>query len=155
MSEEVRHIVCPHCDSVNRIPSGKDARKAKCGQCHQALFNGRPVPVSAKSFETHIQRNDIPVLVDFWAQWCGPCKAMAPVYERLASEFEPEVRFLKVNTEMEPELAARYNIQSIPTLMLFRKGVVVARQAGAMDAQMLRSWLRRHAASVSPAFQAS
>jgi thioredoxin 2 len=80
---------------------------------------------------------------------------MAPVYERLASEFEPEVRFLKVNTEMEPELAARYNIQSIPTLMLFRKGVVVARQAGAMDAQMLRSWLRRHAASVLPAFQAS
>jgi thioredoxin 2 len=80
---------------------------------------------------------------------------MAPVYERLASEFEPEVRFLKVNTEMEPELAARYNIQSIPTLMLFRKGVVVARQAGAMDAQMLRSWLRRYAASVSPAFQAS
>jgi thioredoxin 2 len=92
---------------------------------------------------------------DFWAQWCGPCKTMAPVYERLASEFEPEVRLLKVNTEMEPELAARYNIQSIPTLMLFRKGVVVARQAGAMDAQILRSWLRRHVASVSPAFQAS
>jgi thioredoxin 2 len=136
--------------------SGREgARQAKCGHCHQLLFTGQPVPASAKSFATHIERNDIPVLVDFWAQWCGPCKAMAPVYERLASEFEPEIRFLKVNTEMEPELAARYNIQSIPTLMLFRKGVVVARQAGAMDAQMLRSWLRRHAASVSPAFQAS
>jgi thioredoxin 2 len=155
MSEEARHIVCPHCASVNRIPGEKDARQAKCGHCHQLLFTGQPVPASAKSFATHIERNDIPVLVDFWAQWCGPCKAMAPVYERLASEFEPEVRFLKVDTEMEPELAARYNIQSIPTLMLFRKGVVVARQAGAMDAQMLRSWLRRHAASVSPAFQAS
>jgi thioredoxin 2 len=155
MSEEARHIVCPHCASVNRIPSRKDARQAKCGHCHQPLFTGKPLPASAKSFATHVERNDIPVLVDFWAQWCGPCKAMAPVYERLASEFEPEVRFLKVDTEMEQGLAARYNIRSIPTLMLFRKGAVVARQAGAMDAQTLRSWLRRHTASFSPAFQAS
>jgi thioredoxin 2 len=147
MSEEVRHIVCPHCNSVNRIPSGKDARKAKCGQCHQALFTGRSVPVSATSFEIHIQRNDIPVLVDFWAQWCGPCKVMAPVYERVCSEFEPDVRFLKVDTEMESELAARYNIRSIPALMLFQRGHVVAHQAGALDAQTLRSWLRRYVAS--------
>ena len=155
MSEEARHIVCPHCMSVNRIPTEKDARAAKCGRCHQPLFTGRPVPASAKSFMAHIERNDIPVLVDFWAQWCGPCKAMAPVDERIASEFEPEIRFLKVSTEAEPELAAHYDIRSIPTLMLFRKGAVVARQAGAVDAQMLRSWLRRHLPSVSPASQAS
>ena len=151
MSEETRHIVCPNCDSVNRIPSGKDAGKAKCGHCHQALFTGKPVPASAKSFATHLQRNDIPVLVDFWAQWCGPCKAMAPVYERVCSEFEPVVRCLKVDTESEPELAVRYDIRSIPTLMLFRKGNVVARQAGALDAQTLRAWLRRHTASFSSA----
>src|ERR1700724_3164149 len=155
MSEEARHIVCPHCNSVNRIPNEKDARKAKCGHCHQPLFTGKPAPASAKSFATPIERNDIPVLVDFWAQWCGPCKAMAPVYERVASEFEPQVRFLKVDTELEPELAARYNIRRIPTLMLFRKGAVIAQQAGTMDAQALRSWLRRHTASFPLAFQVS
>ena len=153
MSEATRHIVCPHCDSVNRIPSEKDARQAKCGHCHRALFTGQPVPATVKTFTTHIERNDIPVLVDFWAQWCGPCKAMAPVYERVCAEFEPEVRCLKVDTESEPELAVRYEIRSIPTLMLFRKGNVVARQAGALDAQTLRAWLRRHMASFSPASQ--
>jgi thioredoxin 2 len=154
MSEEARHIVCPHCNSVNRVPREKGARAAKCGRCHQPLFTGRAVPASAESFATHIQHNDIPVLVDFWAQWCGPCKVMAPVYERLAAELEPEVRFLKVDTEAAPELAARYSIQAIPTLMLFKKGAVVARQAGAVNAEQLRSWLRQHAASTLSAFQA-
>jgi thioredoxin 2 len=155
MSQEVRHIVCPHCNSVNRIPRQKDALRAKCGRCHQPLFTGRPIPASAKSFMTHIQRNDIPVLVDFWAQWCGPCKMMAPIYERVASELEPEIRFLKVDTEAEHELAAPYNIRSIPTLVLFEDGVPVARQAGAMDAESLRSWLRQHAASSLSAFEAT
>jgi thioredoxin 2 len=154
MSGEVRHIVCPHCNSVNRIPKEKDARGAKCGRCHQPIFNGRPVAASAESFATHIRHNDIPVVVDFWAQWCGPCKEMAPTYERVASELEPEIRFLKVDTEAGPELAARYNIRSIPTLILFQNGAEVARQAGAMDAASLRSWLRQHAAASFSALQA-
>jgi thioredoxin 2 len=153
MSDDVRHIVCPHCNSVNRIPREKNARAAKCGHCHQPIFAGRPVSVSAASFATHVQRNDIPVVVDFWAQWCGPCKVMAPVYERIASELEPELRFLKVDTEAEPELAARHNIRNIPTLVLFHKGAEIARQAGVMDAESLRSWLRRNAASAISAMQ--
>ena len=155
MSGEVRHIVCPHCNSVNRIPKEKDARGAKCGRCHQAIFTGRPVAVLAESFATHIQHNDIPVVVDFWAQWCGPCKAMAPAYERVASELEPQIQFLKVDTEAAPELAARYNIRSIPTLILFQNGAEVVRQAGAMDAGSLRAWLRQHAAASLSAMPAS
>ena len=155
MSAETRNIVCPNCNTVNRIPREKDARKARCGRCHQPIFTGRPISVTAKSLATQTERNDIPVLIDFWAQWCGPCKAMAPIYERVASEFEPEVRFLKVDTEAEPELSARYNIRSIPTLMLFNKGKVVAQQAGALRAEALRAWLRQHTTPSSPAFQAS
>jgi thioredoxin 2 len=146
MSDATPHIVCPHCGTVNRIPADKPANKAKCGHCHQLLFTGTPSPASTAAFDKQIARNDIPVVVDFWADWCGPCHAMAPAYQRVAAEMEPQFRFLKVDTEAEPELAARYQIRSIPTLMVFRKGALLAQRAGAVDAGTLRSWLRQYAA---------
>ena len=141
---EIRQIVCPHCTAINRTPADRPVEKAKCGACHNPLFGGKPVAASAQSFATHLQRNDIPVVADFWAEWCGPCKMMAPAYDRVAAELEPHVRFLKVDTEAEQQLAAQYNIRSIPTLMLFRNGKVVAQRAGASDAASLREWIQQH-----------
>ncbi|MCW5714034.1 MAG: thioredoxin TrxC [Bauldia sp.] len=143
MSDDGTHIVCPHCGGVNRIAAGRDAGEGKCGKCHNPLFTGQPVNVDAAAFDRHVLRNDIPVVVDFWADWCGPCHAMAPAYARAAAEIEPRLRFLKLDTEAEPAVSARFGIRSIPTLIVFRNGRAVAQQAGAMGDQQLRSWLQQ------------
>lgn len=142
-----QHIVCPHCAATNRVPASKNASAGKCGKCHNPLFTGHAVPATAATFAKHIQQNDIPVVVDFWADWCGPCKMMAPAYQQAAQQLEPEMRLLKVDTEQAQDLAAQFNIRSIPTLALFKNGREIARQAGAMDAGSIVSWAKAQAAS--------
>ena len=138
------HIVCPHCNAINRIPASRIQNAPKCGKCHALLFNAEPVALTASNFKKHISRNDIPVLVDFWAPWCGPCKTMAPAYAQAAQTLEPNVRLAKVNTEDEQSLGAQYAIRSIPTLALFKQGQEIARQAGAMSANDIVSWAQSH-----------
>ena len=136
------HIVCPHCQATNRLPADRLSQSPNCGQCHKALFDGHPAEVQAEAFNRHIQRNDIPVLVDFWAPWCGPCRMMAPQFEQAATILEPSVRLLKVNTENEQALAGQYGIRSIPTLKLFHRGREIANQSGAMGAKDLVRWVQ-------------
>ena len=136
------HLVCPHCDAVNRLPAGHLAEDPACGRCKAPLFEAQPLEVNAAGFERHLSRNDIPLVVDFWAPWCGPCRMMAPAFAAAAAQLEPGVRLLNVNTEEEQGLAARYAIRSIPTLAVFRGSREIARQAGAMDTSKLVRWVR-------------
>ena len=138
------HLVCPKCQAVNRVPTARLDQQPNCGQCHRPLFAGHPVELTAATFARNLERNDIPLLVDFWAPWCGPCKTMAPAFVQAAAMLEPRVRLAKVNTDAEQTLGAKYSIRSIPTLILFRGGRELARQAGAMTTQDIARWARSH-----------
>jgi len=135
-------VVCPGCSGVNRVPRVRLEGQPACGLCHAPLFQGRPTVLTGVTFDAQIGRSDLPVIVDFWAPWCGPCKMMAPAFERAAAELEPRVRLAKVDTEAEPGLASRFGIRNIPTLVAFRGGKEIARQSGAQDFAELVSWAR-------------
>ena len=138
------NVVCPHCLKVNRIPKKDSYTKANCGNCKNSLLDAKPVEVDAAKFGTFVANSDIPVVVDFWAPWCGPCRMMAPAFEEAARSLPLKAQFLKVNTEANPQLGGQYGIRSIPTMVLFKGGREVDRVSGALSADQIRQWVSRH-----------
>jgi len=141
------HIVCPHCDTINRVPDAKLAAGGRCGECHRSLFEGKPVPLKGARFTYHAAKSDIPLLVDFWAPWCGPCRAMAPAFERAAYRLEPTYRLVKVNIDEEPSLADQFGVNTIPTLILVLHGRELDRISGARSETDLVDWAELHRAA--------
>jgi thioredoxin 2 len=140
MSDAV-HLVCGNCDSVVRVPADRVEEAPRCPKCHEPLFGEHPLELTSASFERHISRSDLPVIVDFWAPWCGPCRTMAPHYEEAARRLRHRARFAKINSDEEPQLSSRFGIRGIPTLIAFRNGREVARQTGGMDLNGLLRWV--------------
>jgi thioredoxin 2 len=140
--DETLHVVCPHCDTTNRVARERLGAGAVCGKCKRHLFEGRPIVLTAASFDRQVGASDLPVVVDFWAAWCGPCRMMAPAFEQAAARLEPRVRLAKLDTEAAPEIAGRFAIRGIPTMILFKGGREAARQTGAItDVESLVRWI--------------